>query len=76
MKLTLGDNLYDVLDKAGLTEEVSKKSKKVRQMRTIVINKYIHEMSREETCAELDFISLKTYNNRLNDALKRMRKFL
>ena len=76
MKLTLGDNLYDVLDKAGLTEEVSQKSKKVRQMRTIVINKYIHEMSREETCAELDFISLKTYNNRLNDALKRMRKFL
>lgn len=70
------DNLYDILDKAGLSEEYCFKSKKLMQIRTILINKYIYEMTREETCAELDFISLKTYNNRLNDGLKRIRKYL
>lgn len=69
-------DLLEILDKAGLTEEICRKSKKLYQMRTILINKYIYEMSREETCAELDFISLRTYNNRLNDGLKRIRKYL
>lgn len=72
----LRENLLEILDKAGLTEEICKKSKKLRQVRTILINKYIYEMSREETCAELDFISLRTYNNRLSDGLKRIRKYL
>lgn len=72
----LRENLLEILDKAGLTEEICKKSKKLRQVRTILINKYIYEMSREETCAELDFISLRTYNNRLSDGLNRIRKYL
>ena len=72
----LRENLLEILDKAGLTEEICRKSKKLRQVRTIFINKYIYEMSREETCAELDFISLRTYNNRLSDGLNRIRKYL
>jgi DNA-directed RNA polymerase specialized sigma24 family protein len=72
----LRENLLEILDKAGLTEEICRKSKKLRQVRTILINKYIYEMSREETCAELDFISLRTYNNRLSDGLNRIRKYL
>lgn len=72
----LADRLYEVMDKAGLSEDICKKSKKLYQVRTVLINKYIYEMSREETCAELDFISLRTYTNRLNDGLKRIRKFL
>lgn len=76
MKDELRENLLEILDKAGLTEEICSKSKKLHQIRTILINKYIYEMSREETCAELDFISLRTYTNRLNDGLKRIRKYL
>ena len=72
----LRENLLEILDKAGLTEEICRKSKKLHQVRTILINKYIYEMSREETCAELDFISLRTYNNRLSDGLNRIRKYL
>lgn len=70
------DNLMEILDKAGLDEERCKKSKKLRQIRTILINKYINLMSREETCAELDFISLKTYHRRLNEGLLRIKKFI
>ena len=70
------DNLYEILDKAGLDEEHCRKSKKLRQIRTILINKYINLMSREETCTELDFISLKTYHRRLNEGLLRIKKFI
>ena len=70
------DNLMEILDKAGLDEERCKKSKKLRQIRTKLINKYINLMSREETCAELDFISLKTYHRRLNEGLLRIKKFI
>ena len=70
------DNLMEILDKAGLDEDRCKKSKKLRQIRTILINKYINLMSREETCAELDFISLKTYHRRLNEGLLRIKKFI
>ena len=70
------DNLMEILDKAGLDEERCKKSKKLRQIRTILINKYINLMSREETCAELDFISHKTYHRRLNEGLLRIKKFI
>lgn len=70
------DNLMEILDKAGLDEEHCKKSRKLRQIRTILINKYINMMSREETCAELDFISLKTYHRRLNEGLLRIKKFI
>ena len=76
MKDKLRETLLEILDEAGLTEEICRKSKKLHQIRTILINKYIYEMSREETCAELDFISLRTYTNRLNDGLKRIRKYL
>ena len=76
MKDKLRETLLEILDEAGLTKEICQKSKKLYQMRTILINKYIYEMSREETCAELDFISLRTYNNRLSDGLKRIRKYL
>ena len=70
------DNLLEILDKAGLDEEHCKKSKKLRQIRTILINKYVYLMSREETCADLDFISLKTYHRRLNEGLLRIKKFI
>ena len=76
MKDKLRETLLEILDEAGLTEEICRKSKKLYQIRTILINKYIYEMSREETCAELDFISLRTHNNRLSDGLKRIRKYL
>lgn len=70
------DDLLEILDKAGLDEEHCRRSKKLHQIRTILINKYINLMSREETCAELDFISLTTYHSRLNEGLKRIRKFI
>lgn len=70
------EELYEILDKAGLDEERCLRSKKLYQIRTILINKYINMMSREETCAELDFISLGTYHARLNEGLKRIRKYI
>lgn len=70
------DNLLEILDKAGLDEVTCSKSRKLHQVRTILINKYINLMSREETCAELDFISLGTYHSRLQEGLKRIRKYL
>ena len=36
----------------------------------ILIDKYINKMSREEICAELDFISLSTYTFYLREAKK------
>ena len=72
----MDDDLLSILDKAGLDEERCKKSKKLREIRTILINKYINLMSREETCAELDFISLRTYHRRLNAGLQRIKKFI
>lgn len=70
------ENLYEVLDKAGLSEEMCAKSKKLYQIRSILINKYINLMDREECCADLDFISLDTYHRRLREGLKRIKKYL
>lgn len=70
------DNLLEMLDKAGLDEGHCQKSKKLYQVRTILIDKYIYLMSREEICADLDFISLKTYHRRLNEGLTRLKKFI
>lgn len=70
------DNLEEILDKAGLSEEMCAKSRKLFQIRTILINKYINLMNREETCAELDFISLNTYHRRLKEGLKRINKYI
>ena len=70
------DILLEILDKAGLDEEHCKKSKKLHQMRTILIDRYIHLMNREEICADLDFISLRTYHRRLNEGLLRIKKFI
>ena len=70
------ENLYEILDNAGLDEKICSKSKKLCQIRTILINKYINLMSREESCAELDFISLNTYHRRLSEGLKRISKYL
>ena len=72
----MDDDLLSLLDKAGLDEERCRKSKKLRQIRVIMINKYINMMSREETCAELDFISLRTYHRRLNAGLSRISKYM
>ena len=68
------EDLMALLDKVGLDEEHCRKSKKLHQIRVILINKYINLMSREETCAELDFISLGTYHSRLNEGLRRISK--
>ena len=70
------EDLLVILDKVGLDEEHCKKSKKLYQIRVILINKYINLMSREETCAELDFISLGTYHSRLNEGLRRISKYI
>lgn len=70
------DNLLEILEKAGLGEEICKKSKKLYQIRTILIDKYMYLMSREEICADLDFISLRTYHRRLNAGLTRIKKFI
>ena len=70
------DVLLKILDKAGLDEEHCKKSKKLYEMRTILIDKYIYLMSREEICYDLDDMSLRTYHRRLNDALLRIKKFI
>ena len=49
-------------------------------MRTIIKCKYLYNMSREETCAymynekpEYGYICLKTYNNKLSKALKKIK---
>ena len=68
------EDLMSLLDKIGLDEEHCRKSKKLHQIRVILINKYINLMSREETCAERDFISLGTYHYRLNEGLRRISK--
>ena len=41
------EELIEILDKVGLDEEHCKKSKKLYQIRVILINKYINLMSRE-----------------------------
>ena len=70
------DILLEILDKAGLDEEHCKKSKKLYEMRTILIDKYVYLMSREEICYDLDDMSWRTYHRRLNDALLRIKKFI
>ena len=70
------DTLLKILDEAGLDEEHCKKSKRLYQMRTILIDKYVYLMSREEICRELDDMTWRTYHRRLNDALMRIRKFI
>lgn len=70
------DEVYCLLDKCGLTEEKANKSKKVKIMRMIIIYKYIYDMSREEICAELDFISLSTYNRYLLKSLNKLKKYI
>jgi uncharacterized secreted protein with C-terminal beta-propeller domain len=70
------DILLEILDKAGLDEEHCKKSKKLYEMRTILIDKYVYLMSREEICYDLDDMSWRTYHRRLNEALLRIKKFI
>jgi hypothetical protein len=72
----MDDDLLSILDKAGLDEERCKKSKKLRQIRTILINRYTNMMLREETCAELEFMSLRTYHRRLNAGLAKISRFV
>jgi hypothetical protein len=67
------EDLMELLDKIGLDEEHCRKSRRLYQMRVILIDKYLYGMSREETCIDLnDEISIGTYNNRLNEALLRL----
>ena len=70
------EDLLVILDKAGLDEEHCRKSKKLYQIRVILINKYINLMSRIETCIELDDMSYGTYHNRLNEGLRRISKYI
>lgn len=72
----MGDDLLSILDKAGLDEEHCNKSKKLRQIRIILINRYTNMMLREETCAELEFMSLRTYHRRLNAGLAKISRFV
>jgi len=74
-------DLYKILDEAGLSEEDCKKSKKLKQMRIILIDKYEKDMDREEICADIfsygmDYISLSTYHRRLNKALNKIKKYI
>ena len=74
-------DLYKALDKAGLTEENCEKSKKLKQIRIILIDKYLNMMDREEICLDLfnngfEYISLNTYHRRLKEGLKRIEKYI
>ena len=67
----MNDNeLLERLEETKLSKANSKRSKKLSIMRKILIDKYINKMSREEICAELDFISLSTYTVYLQEAKK------
>ena len=67
----MNDNEFiEMLETTKLSKANSKRSKKLFIMRTILIDKYINRMSREEICAELDFISLSTYTDYLKEAKK------
>ena len=67
----MSDNEFlEMLETTKLSKANSKRSKKLLIMRTILIDKYINRMSREEICAELDFISLSTYTDYLREAKK------
>jgi hypothetical protein len=72
----MDDDLLSILDKAGLDEERCKKSKELRQIRVILIDSYINLMKREEICAELEFMSLRTYHRRLNVGLAKISKVI
>lgn len=69
-------DMYEILEKAGLTEEIAACSRKVRMMRNLLIYRYVYQMNREEVCAKLDFISLRTYNNVLTKALDKIGKYI
>lgn len=69
-------DMYEILEKAGLTEEIAACSRKVRTMRNLLIYRYVYQMNREEVCAKLDFISLRTYNNVLTKALDKIGKYI
>ena len=67
----MNDNeLLERLEETKLSKANSRRSKKLSIMRKILIDKYINKMSREEICAELDFISLSTYTVYLQEAKK------
>lgn len=67
----MNDNEFiEKLEETKLSKANSKRSKKLFIMRKILIDKYINKMSREEICAELDFISLSTYTAYLGEAKK------
>lgn len=68
--------LLDLLDQAGLTEEIAERSEKVYMMRMIIIDRYMHYMSREEICAQLSNISLGTFDRLLDIALDKIYKVL
>ena len=70
------EEFLEMLGKTKLSEENSSRSKKLRMMRTILIDKYINKMSREEICAELNFISLSTYTTYLREAKKVIKSHL
>lgn len=64
--------LLEKLESTKLAKNNASRSKKLSIMRKILIDKYINKMSREEVCAELDFISLSTYTAYLREAKKIM----
>lgn len=67
----MNDNEFlEKLEETKLSKANSRRSKKLSIMRKILIDKYINKMSREEICAELDFISLRTYTLYLQEAKK------
>lgn len=67
----MNDNDFlEMLETTKLSKANVRRSKKLNIMRTILVDKYINKMNREEICAELDFISLTTYTNYLREAKK------
>lgn len=62
--------LLEKLESTKLAKNNASRSKKLSAMRKILIDKYINKMSREEICAELDFISLSTYTIYLKETKK------
>ena len=77
IKKDLRGNKYilEMLDKCGLDEENCKKSKRLKQMRDAIYYFYYLECTVEECCCNMEYISIKTFNNIKNKALYKIGEY-
>lgn len=77
------EDILNLLNKAGLNEELAEQSKEIFFLRNSIICKYINYMTREESCVymynarpDYGYISIKTYSRKLIKAELRLSKYL